>query len=398
MNSTTDSSIEEFDSNLAAGLAPQSEDSTGELAPKTNIVSNITDELKNAQSGGTNSGILPESPVRDERSGGTSEQPSAELAKVANTNQLLPVTDAGKALPPEHAEWDAQLADAMKEALVSPQSIETARKQAEELCSEAAKSPVHDAGCYAQYRAALRLACKAQNIVLAFYILDQMNEAFEMDLVQEKTRTAILLADSLSRTGVSLKDKQPIFDLVSVTSGMSPELNKAGLYQDSAKLYDLVYQAAANSFLQMPKYKKTALQKKERADQVARFHETFVESQKKLEVNPEDATANMKCALWICQMENDFDKAIPFFAKCGQKGLSELAADELSLASSKGDSVRVLQLADSWWELAHHIPSPLNEMVYAHALSLYQRLDRSVLANGEQARVAERIEKLRKTL
>ncbi|MDO4583306.1 MAG: hypothetical protein Q4D62_04290 [Planctomycetia bacterium] len=286
----------------------------------------------------------------------------------------------------------------LDETLVSTEVSELSpSQQAREWLENAQALPQENHDRAALFQKSLDLAVRSLDVSLASEILDAMKESYHLPMLALKQKTLQSLTEGLAKTVDTLSDKKPLDDLEEFGWKVSLELLDADQCQEAAEACQRIYEVvlAAPEFLE--KNADSILRKKESCDKIYAIYQTYVEAAQKLETAPDDPQANRKVALWYLQKKKDLTQALPYFAKCDQSMLQQLAQKELAAIDSLTPNAQnLLEVADGWWDVARFFPKGVNEVIYQHATALYEKIDRDRLNQGEQVRVVERIEKQRK--
>lgn len=116
-----------------------------------------------------------------------------------------------------------------------------------------------------------------------------------------------------------------------------------------------------------------------------------------LETLPDDPVANLTLGDYHCLVKNDWETGLPYLAKGGDPGLSDLAKRELALPR-RPDAATILVLADGYYDRAQSVPDEnARAGILRHAGHWYGKA-LSQVDGLEQVRVNQRIAEIEKFL
>ena len=111
-----------------------------------------------------------------------------------------------------------------------------------------------------------------------------------------------------------------------------------------------------------------------------------------LEADAEDADANLIAARWYCFRRGNFDKGLPYLARCGDQELAELATEELtSPPISPADQI---VLGDAWWEAADLAADEDRNALKKHAGVWYAKALPGITSVSHRDKIAGRLDEI----
>lgn len=279
-------------------------------------------------------------------------------------------------------------------------TIETTQdvsQQARELLENARDLPPENPDRTALFQKALDLAVRDSDVSLAFSILEAMKESYDLPMLALKQKTLQTLMEVLAKMAPTLQEKQPLEDLNTYGWKLCSELLDVDKCQEAMEISNRLYEITLSAQKSLGMDIEKTLKKKESYENFYTFYRNYIEAVQKLKTHPDDQQANRRVGVWYLQKKEDLQKALPYLAKSNSSLLQQLAQKELTaMASQPPRAENMLEIADAWWEAAPFFPKSVNETIYNHATAIYEKIDRERLDQGEQIRIAKRIEQQRK--
>ncbi|HZZ79368.1 MAG TPA: WD40 repeat domain-containing protein [Gemmataceae bacterium] len=193
---------------------------------------------------------------------------------------------------------------------------------------------------YVCYKEAGELAAKGGDVNLALAIAEETSRVFAVDPLAMK-------ADLLGIAVVSASDKETGLTLVEAIKPLLTEAIDLDNYKAAHQLGESIIAAAKKA-----KSPSLVLELQKRVDEIKGIEKNFARLQgflDRVEKNPGDAEAQLELAKYFAYQKKRWEKALPYFAKCGDKDLEALARKDQADPKEAADQLAV---ADGWWERA----------------------------------------------
>ncbi|MFW5693008.1 MAG: hypothetical protein ACOCWL_02215, partial [Thermoguttaceae bacterium] len=184
--------------------------------------------------------------------------------------------------------------------------------------------------------------------------------------------------------------QEAIESLVISSASVVDELLDADRFDLAEALSAAVYRAA-----QTPAgrpFRADTLSRRREVRTMRERWEQVLAAREALESNPDDADAHAVVGRWYACVRDDWDRALPHFAKGSVAELSALAARELD-APPEGSAAEI-ELADAWWEFAQADESEAKAAWLHRAAYWYERAWPGLGSPLLQAKVRKRLEAL----
>ncbi len=198
------------------------------------------------------------------------------------------------------------------------------------------------------------------------------------------------LAAKCQDDSVVLKPKF-ITRLVQYTLEVARKLNQKKHFDKVAGLF-----VALNTLEENPSFAKETLAEVSKwqgdLERYRKRAESAQEIFEKLQTQPDDPKLNTNYAMWLWSEKKDFGESLPYLEKCQYKSVRTAAQLEriiMQNAQYAQDPRYILQMGDRWWGVAEAIKEPNQKrFVMEHARDLYRKVDRKLLNEQQQLRIA----------
>ncbi len=278
--------------------------------------------------------------------------------------------------------------EAYQEEYTQAQTAVARRLLAEKILQKGVETKDNPVARFVLLRLARDVAWKAEDTRLTFEAIDRLGEGFTLDPWAMKAELVAVTAKQARRQA---EHKAAADQALTVMRGAleadacaaAQEMTKLAMSEaGKARDRDLVAQARAGQ---------------KQAQQVAKSLEQVDAARAVLKATPNDPAANLTVGRYECLMKGDWARGLEHLARCGDKALATLAADDV--AAPKGDAAR-LKLADGWWDSAQRADGRERDAMLLRAGYWYQQLgaiDDALVQTKVENRVAQ-IAKLGHTL
>jgi hypothetical protein len=245
-------------------------------------------------------------------------------------------------------------ADQYKDHSIAGQS-----KLADDLLETARQTKDDPVGQFVLFSEALQVAIESGNVPAACQSSDQLIQRFEVEPAKIQTD----LVEGLSKT---LKNPDDWDQLKSYINRQIDEQIKTNEFKSAEQLLGSLNKGARrtnDTFLV-----ETTLSRIKALKGIARQFGSVKSQLKKLELNPDDATANQAVGEFRCFWKQDFEKGLTNLAKGTDQQMQALASAELDGFSDNAERIRA---ANQWWTIGENLRGDQSKSVIAHAVDLY---------------------------
>ncbi|MDY0170460.1 MAG: formylglycine-generating enzyme family protein [Thermoguttaceae bacterium] len=321
----------------------------------------------------------------------TSEQSLSDLAEDRETS-VEPAADS----PPDKA-----LAFGERKPVPGSSEQQEVRRAIDDIHETAASQEPAEALKLANKLA--ELAERAENTTERFVLLRRASELASdggdarrmLELVGrigEEYEVDQLLAQAVMLNGFAAKatGEEKILALVDASAGVIEEALAAERVDLANLLSDLVYQACVPPARVDPVVRAAALARRREVQALREQWEKVQEARATLESNPNDEAANTIVGSWYCYVHDNWDQALPHFAKGSDSALQALADREVS--SPPESATAQVELADAWWDLAQTAEPDSSRAWLTRAKYWYKQAHPQVTSPLMKAKVAQRLE------
>lgn len=226
---------------------------------------------------------------------------------------------------------------------------------------------------YVCWREARDLAAKAGETNLAMAIIDEMSRHYDVDAFLFK-------ADVLTLAVASATAKDQGLALVEVIRPLLNEAVDLDNYKAAHQFGEAIISAAKKA-----QSASLVLDLQKRVEEIKGIEKSFGKMQgylDRLQKNPKDAEANLELGQYFAYQKKRWEKALPYFSRCGDKAMEALASRDLADPKDAKDQ---RTLADGWWDLAKAQKDPGKLAIqmraafwYDKALPTLSGLDRTI--------------------
>ncbi|MDB5337696.1 MAG: hypothetical protein JWN70_3315 [Planctomycetaceae bacterium] len=311
----------------------------------------------------------------------------------AAKNALTAESEASKGMAADpvlqikkHATPDAVAQDAARKAVREGLKVEYALAKkadskhldakvtlAKSLLAQAENADDDPAKCYVMLYDAAELAADSGQLSLAWEILVALGDRFDLPSLPLMERAA----KAATRF---VKNDEDVAYLASMYVLLLDEAVRLDDYETAAKAAP----AAANATRKFTVLKEQLAAYARRVNTLREAYELAKPAREVLKVNPNDETANLAWARYICFYKGDWLTGLPMLAKSSNAALASLAKRELE----QSRELPVLtQLGDDWWEVAEQEKDPVKSAIRERAADAWQLA--LPLANGLQKQTLE---------
>ncbi len=304
---------------------------------------------------------------------------------------LLPLTalamrqaDAKLPLPEKASQQKAR--QVVKELFGSEYDQAKTSKQklafAEKLLEQASQTKGDPAGHFVLLQIARDVATQAGEIETAFWAIDELGMAFQIDPAQMQSETlpkaakAAKLAKqhkSVAEHVLSLVDTAIAKDDYATATRLTKEALAAGRKSRDKELVKQI----------------NGLGKEVR--QLRRAYAEIEEALATLDKKPGDTEANLAVGRFYCLVKVDWEKGISRLALGNDPALRELALKELKGVASPEEGAK---LGDAWWDLAQATNGTERDAIMLHAGSWYEQAQATMSSGLAKVRVTKRLKEI----
>jgi WD40 repeat protein len=193
---------------------------------------------------------------------------------------------------------------------------------------------------YVCYREASDLAAKGADASLALAIVDELSRVYDADPL-------LLKADVLGLAVAAATEKETGQALVEAIRPLLAEAVDLDHYKAAHQLGEAAVNAAKKA-----KSPSLVLELQKRVEEIKGIEKNFARLQgflDRVQKDPKDAEAQLELAKYFAYQKKRWEKALPYFAHCGDKAIEPLARQDIADPKDAKDQ---LALADGWWDLA----------------------------------------------
>ena len=169
-------------------------------------------------------------------------------------------------------------------------------------------------------------------------------------------------------------------------------------FEESGKLCEALTVLAEKRHF-TPELQEVITRQKATISQYQTLYEDSQETYAKLQENPEDPALNTRYAMWLWRETGELKPSIPYLAKCKSSIIRQAANWELQIEQDEryAKPQYLLKLADLWWEVSTRLNDEVqSRIVKEHALSIYEKVDQSMLNEEQQLRISSRADSAKK--
>lgn len=256
---------------------------------------------------------------------------------------LMPAQSPGKTpVPDKAAQAKAMklLLDIFADDLAKATTNDAKSKLAAYLFGQGKEAKDDAAVRYVCYREASELAAKGGDVGLALSIVEELSRVYDVDPLLVK-------ADVLGLAVASASEKETGLALVETIRPLLAEAVDLDHYKAAHQLGESAIAAAKKA-----KSPSLVLELQRRIEEIKGIEKGFAKMQgflDRIQKDPKDAAAQLELAKYFAYQKKRWEKALPYFARCGDKALEPLAARDIADPKEFKDQ---LALADAWWDLA----------------------------------------------
>ncbi len=249
--------------------------------------------------------------------------------------------------------------------------------------TEARRTPDQPLRCYALYLEARDLAVQGEDPALGLRIVEEMGQAYEIDVQAAKV-------DVLRKAGASIRRPGAARAFLDATVPLLKAARADDAYASVAPLLPMVEQACSIAGDSEGSRAASAL-----ANEMARLQKDFEDLQidlQALKAAPDDPDANQVVGEFYCLRKQDWDRGVRFLALGRDKGLAGAAAKDVAAPATPDKQAAV---GDAWWDLAKSADSSpalpeTREALRRRAYTWYNQA-LPLLVEKEEKRVADRV-------
>lgn len=268
----------------------------------------------------------------------------AAAATLLACSLLMPASQGTKKTPvPDQPALDRAmklLIDIFADDLKKATNNDAKAKLAAYLFQQGKEAKEDAAVRFVCYREASELAARGSDANLALTIVEELGRSFDIDELAWKARV-------LEMAVASAGDKEGSLELVELIRPILGEAVDLDHYPAAHQLGQAAINAAKKA-----KSPSLVLELQKRADELKEIEKGFAKQRgylDRIDKNPGDAEAHFELAKYFAFQKKRWEKALPHFAKCGDKAIEALAVKDLAQPESAKEQ---LALADAWWALA----------------------------------------------
>ncbi len=233
-------------------------------------------------------------------------------------------------------------------------------KLADDLLETARQTQDDPVGQFVLFSEALQVAIESGNVPAACQSSAQLIRRF----VVESTEVRTDLIEAISKT---LKKPEDWDQLKTEINSWIAEQIETNEFKSAEQLLGSLNKGARrtnDTFLV-----ETTLSRIKALKGMARQFSSVKSHLKKLELAPDDATANQAVGEFRCFWKQDFETGLANLAKGTDQQLQALATTELKGFSDNADRIRA---ANQWWTIGESLRGDQSQSAIAHAVDLYR--------------------------
>lgn len=232
-------------------------------------------------------------------------------------------------------------------------------------------------------RRAMEVAGEAGDAAIMLETVDAIGERFEIDTWKAK----LVVLEGFAKNA-NTSDR--VVGLIEAIASTVDQALAAKRYHVAFQLIDLAYSASSRSA--GAKYRKEVFDRRKRIEELRDGWQAAETASIALAANPNDPEANFALARWYCLIERDWEKGLPFAARCRDEAFRTLAEQELQVAADNPEARS--KLADGWWDFANQESGDAKEAIRAHAGELYRHAQPHLPAGLAKATAEKRLAEL----
>mgnify|MGYP000663427529 CR=1 FL=1 len=287
----------------------------------------------------------------------TPDKPSEQTRPAAST----PVVKAPVPSASELAQAERKLAETVTIA-ASAQAAEK-RRMAYELFGLGMGIVDSPADQFVLLKKSMEAAAEAGEPALAFRAADELAERFEFDPLPAKQQILAAIAPAAN-------DSSRIKQFVEFAELVIDSALAQSRFEAAAEVA-----AVANGVCQRAQGKAFRKVVRDRMEEIPRLQSWWQQHvQPALELlkeKPDDPDANLTAGVWYALKLCDWERGLPYLARCGDRSLRNLAEQELN--APPHEPVEQIKLADAWWDLAQQRKNPKEaDSLRLHAATWYE--------------------------
>jgi len=287
----------------------------------------------------------------------TAEKPSEQTPPAAGT----PVAKSPVPSASELAQAERKLA----ETVTIPAGAQAAEKRrtAYELFGLGMGIVDSPADQFVLLKKSMEAAAEAGETALAFRAAEELAERFQFDPLPAKQQILAAIAPAAN-------DSSRIKQFVEFSELVIDAALSQSRFDVAAEVA-----AAANSVCQRAQGKAFRKAVRERMEEIPRLQSWWQQHvQPALELlkeKPDDPDANLTAGVWYALKLCDWERGLPYLARCGDQSLRNLAEQQLN--APPHEPVEQIKLADAWWDLAQQRKDPKEaDSLRLHAATWYE--------------------------
>jgi hypothetical protein len=211
------------------------------------------------------------------------------------------------------------------------------------------------------FREARDLAAKANETGLALAIVDEISRGYDVDAL-------LLKADVLGLAVAAATEKETGLALVDIIRPLLAEAVDLDHYKAAHQLGEAAVNAAKKA-----RSPSLVLELQKRIEEIKGIEKSFAKVQgylDRVQKNPKDEEAQHELAKYFAFGKKRWEKALPYFARCGDKVMEPLARADLR---DPKDAKEQTALADGWWEQAKMEKDAARLAIQMRALYWYDK-------------------------
>ncbi|MDO4550354.1 MAG: hypothetical protein Q4C96_03785 [Planctomycetia bacterium] len=310
------------------------------------------------------------------------------------TDPYMAVTGK-KRLPVPHSLEVSKIKQVLyREYVVNAKTPEKERALVELLCSQATAATMDPAKRYAYLDTALSVATKSCDIKESLRVVELLNHYFDISLSDAKYEVFHQIALEFQLENSFLKQKGKINTFIRMAEQTRRDYVAQSRFDLASQLFDSVYDVCRYPNISSEIRKHIFHIKSDMNYMWERF-QVYQEARTVLAENPSDETANMTVGIWLCEMEESLQKALPYLAQGTDKTIKSLAARELEIRQNpRGNMDQELTIADNWWNVGKEkdFSRKLQDVFCGHAVEIYQKVLPQIEDQRMQTLVSKRID------
>jgi formylglycine-generating enzyme required for sulfatase activity len=205
-------------------------------------------------------------------------------------------------------------------------------------------------------------ACVIKDADMMLHTIDEIGNDFEIDPFSVKEKMLVEFAEGADRP-------QAVERLFNSAQGVIDAALAAERYDIALSIATAVNKACQRR--EGKDWRSQAQSRRGSIDALRTHWRAFKDGEASLKSDANDGDANLAVGRWWCFDKNDWNRALPYFAKGSDEAMKLVSAHDLAQKPDQLDDN--LRLADDWRDLGFHYSDYQREPILRRAIGYYER-------------------------